>query len=328
LVRGWDFKLIVGRALGWNVLKSSRFEVSRAGANLIFRGGGFGHGLGLCQEGAHVMARRGLSYQQILSFYFPGTRAGTFSRAFSEALSGAIENGPAIDPLTLARVQLPFSPNGAQFNSPGQRPGNHGIHRLSLSSEHFRASFPAVVERSEVEAVLRTLEAARADVERRVAQATIRADLPMIDVVVHRTTQDFVAATGQPWWVAAVTRGRRIELQPLHTLRRRGVLATTLRHEYTHVVVEALSRKQAPRWLGEGLAAHVAGEGGMLARFESKKKLARDELEHKLVRPASAEEMRTLYAAAYREVRALIDAEGESAVWRRVTGKREGETER
>ena len=58
-VRGWDFKIIVGRVLGWNVLKSSRFEVSRSGSNFIFRGSGFGHGLGLCQEGAHVMAARG-----------------------------------------------------------------------------------------------------------------------------------------------------------------------------------------------------------------------------------------------------------------------------
>jgi stage II sporulation protein D len=322
LVRGWDFKLIVGRALGWNVLKSSRFEVSRVGANFIFRGSGFGHGLGLCQEGAHVMARRGISYQQILSFYFPGTRTGAFSRALSQALAKAVGNRPAIDPLALAPGRLLFSSSGARFNSPGQRPGALGIRRLSLSSEHFRASFPAAVERSEVEVVLRTLEVARTDVEQQLAQAAIRADLPMVDVIVHRTTQDFVAVTGQPWWVAAVTRGRRIELQPLQVLRRRGVLATTLRHEYTHAVIEALSRQQAPRWLGEGLAAHVAGEGGMLARFESKKKLARDELEHKLVRPASAEEMRTLYAAAYREVRALIDAEGEAGVWRRVVGRR------
>src|SRR6185312_3960233 len=72
-VRGWDFKIIVGRVLGWNVLKSSRFEVSRAGSNFMFRGGGFGHGLGLCQEGAHVMAARGAGYQKILGKYFPGT---------------------------------------------------------------------------------------------------------------------------------------------------------------------------------------------------------------------------------------------------------------
>lgn len=77
VLRGWDFKLIVGRALGWNILKSSRFDVTRAGRNFIFRGDGFGHGLGLCQEGAHALARkRGASYRQILKHYFPGTSIG------------------------------------------------------------------------------------------------------------------------------------------------------------------------------------------------------------------------------------------------------------
>ncbi|HEV2826194.1 MAG TPA: SpoIID/LytB domain-containing protein, partial [Pyrinomonadaceae bacterium] len=73
-VSGWDFKIIVGRVLGWNLLKSSRFDISRSGSNFIFRGTGFGHGLGLCQEGAHVMASRGASYRQILAKYFPSTR--------------------------------------------------------------------------------------------------------------------------------------------------------------------------------------------------------------------------------------------------------------
>ena len=76
-ISGWEFKLIVGRALGWNVLKSSRFSVSRSGSKFVFRGGGFGHGLGLCQEGSHAMAQRGLSFQQILAHYFPGTTVGS-----------------------------------------------------------------------------------------------------------------------------------------------------------------------------------------------------------------------------------------------------------
>lgn len=73
VVRGWDFKMIVGRSLGWNVIKSSRFDVVRSGTNFLFRGTGFGHGLGLCQQGAHALSRRGATYLQILSHYFPGT---------------------------------------------------------------------------------------------------------------------------------------------------------------------------------------------------------------------------------------------------------------
>src|SRR5262245_44036573 len=95
LVRGWDFKLIVGRALGWQMIKSSRFEVSRVGDDFIFRGSGFGHGLGLCQEGAHVAARRGMGYRQILNHYYPGTRLtrvepGRFDRSCLQTLATAV----------------------------------------------------------------------------------------------------------------------------------------------------------------------------------------------------------------------------------------------
>ena len=58
VLRGWDFKIIVGRTLGWSVIKSSRFTVTREGDDFVFRGSGFGHGLGLCQHGAHTLARR------------------------------------------------------------------------------------------------------------------------------------------------------------------------------------------------------------------------------------------------------------------------------
>ncbi|HEY9281980.1 MAG TPA: hypothetical protein VIP46_00860, partial [Pyrinomonadaceae bacterium] len=134
----------------------------------------------------------------------------------------------------------------------------------------------------------------------------------------HETTGEFVAATGQPAWVAAATRGARVELQPLSALGRRRILPQTLRHELAHVVVSALSRNRAPRWLAEGLAAHFAGEGRQLSRHAPQQKLSLDELEARLARPASAAETRSLYAAAYREVAALVRAEGESSVWRRA----------
>ena len=134
----------------------------------------------------------------------------------------------------------------------------------------------------------------------------------------HETTADFVAATGQPAWVAAATRGARVEMQPLSTLSRRRILQQALRHEMAHVFVSALSRDRAPRWLTEGLAAHFAGEGQQFARHAPPTKLSLDELEARLARPAAASETRALYAAAYREVAALVRAEGEPSLWRRA----------
>jgi len=327
-LRGWDFKIIVGRALGWNLLKSSRFEVERRGANFVFRGGGFGHGLGLCQHGAHVMAERGAPYRQILNNYFPGTSIGKEAREGEGRRQKAV--GSRQEAESSDRNRLDDSERDGIFRrvsylsaplsmgvSSLQRNGARG---LRLSSENFRVTYPAEIEPREIEGVLRALEAARKSVARRVADVLRdAANVSAIEVIIHRTTSDFVAATGQPPWAGAATRGRRIELQPLRTLRRRGVLDSMLRHEFAHVVIDAVGGGRTPRWLAEGLAAHVAGEGAMLTREKTKRKLTIDEVEDALMKnPPTAQEMHGLYAASYREVQALIRAEGEASVWRRV----------
>jgi stage II sporulation protein D len=46
-------------------------------ADLVISGGGFGHGVGLSQEGALGYAEHGFSYQQILAHYYTGTAIGT-----------------------------------------------------------------------------------------------------------------------------------------------------------------------------------------------------------------------------------------------------------
>jgi stage II sporulation protein D len=47
-------------------------------ATLVIQGHGYGHGHGLSQYGAEGAARAGLSARQIVRFYYPHTRAGTF----------------------------------------------------------------------------------------------------------------------------------------------------------------------------------------------------------------------------------------------------------
>ena len=67
-------ELKIRRALSPSHLKSSAFSVERdpAGA-FVLRGRGWGHGVGLCQIGAAVMAANGYDYRQILQHYYPGT---------------------------------------------------------------------------------------------------------------------------------------------------------------------------------------------------------------------------------------------------------------
>ena len=61
-------------ALGSDVLRSTHFRVHRRGDDLIFDGLGWGHGVGLAQEGAKAMAEAGKDYRSILDHYYPGTR--------------------------------------------------------------------------------------------------------------------------------------------------------------------------------------------------------------------------------------------------------------
>ena len=165
VVRGWDFKIIVGRKLGWNRLKSSRFEVTRSGSNFIFRGSGFGHGLGLCQEGAHVMAQRGANYEQILGKYFPGTKVSQGAYDRTAALPGRRTDGS----LAMGRERT-FSDLLWTNKTPSTYtsieplfPSRHSSNRTTLSSEHFRVSYPVTVPQRDAEGVLKTLETARAN---------------------------------------------------------------------------------------------------------------------------------------------------------------------
>jgi stage II sporulation protein D len=51
-------------------LKSTFFSVTTTGEQVVLNGRGFGHGVGLCQEGAMHMARDGKSYIEILRHYY------------------------------------------------------------------------------------------------------------------------------------------------------------------------------------------------------------------------------------------------------------------
>lgn len=63
-------ELAIRRALSTSHLKSSAFEVEADGDRIILKGKGWGHGVGLCQIGAAVMAANGHDYKEILKHYY------------------------------------------------------------------------------------------------------------------------------------------------------------------------------------------------------------------------------------------------------------------
>jgi len=51
-------------------LRSTQFEIDYQENEVVFTGKGFGHGVGLCQEGAMRMSKLGYSYKDIIHFYY------------------------------------------------------------------------------------------------------------------------------------------------------------------------------------------------------------------------------------------------------------------
>ena len=53
-------------------LKSTYFDLRTENDSVIFSGKGYGHGIGMCQEGAMKMSKLGFSYKEIIKFYYRG----------------------------------------------------------------------------------------------------------------------------------------------------------------------------------------------------------------------------------------------------------------
>ena len=60
-------------------LRSAAFTVEMTYENVIFTVTGYGHGVGMSQYGANILAADGTPWQDILAWYYPGTELGSLS---------------------------------------------------------------------------------------------------------------------------------------------------------------------------------------------------------------------------------------------------------
>jgi stage II sporulation protein D len=67
-IKGAAFRMAVGP----DVVRSTRFDVKLDGAKMLLTGTGWGHGVGLCQDGACGMAKAGYGAFDILRHYYYG----------------------------------------------------------------------------------------------------------------------------------------------------------------------------------------------------------------------------------------------------------------
>ncbi len=251
-VSAYEFRMAVGRTIGWQIVRSTAFEVKRTAAGYRFSGVGYGHGVGLCVVGAGRRAARGETATQILRAYF-----GDLAESTMGATTLTRAGGPAAGPRSAA-VPPPsrgVPPVPAVTPAPPVPAGSPAAPRAVASSAvassavgGIRLVLPPGAE-SEAVALLDLARRTRAEVA---ARAGI-ADPAAMTITVHPTVEAFGRATGQPWWGAASTVGTDIDVLPLAELRRRGTLESTLRQEVAHVVLDGALRAR-PAWVRTGAA--------------------------------------------------------------------------
>jgi stage II sporulation protein D len=250
-----SFRFAIGRALGWNLLRSDRYEVQNTMGRIEFHGAGEGHGVGLCQHGADEMGRQGYKYSEILAFYYPGTTI---------ALSGT-----GLDWI----------------------PVSGGTITLFTAQPHPDGRLLALAQELCSQAASRLQSAAS----------------PAIHIYIYPDVETFRNATGEPGWVAAHTKGNRIDLQPFSKLENLGILRQTLMHELLHIYIEHEAAPDMPLWFREGLVAWLTHSNASDSAASGARESAMQQRENEAL-------ARTAYSESAARVDALVRRYGETTV--------------
>ncbi len=176
------------------------------------------------------------------------------------------------------------------------------------SSDHFELETTAP---EQDESILPAAEKLLADEEKNVGwDVSFRVQLK-----VFATMDAYRDQTGQPGWVAASTRGRVIRLQPLATLKSKGVLESTLRHELLHLLVEEKARAGTPVWFREGLVLYLSSPSMSGAPHDAAdSSMTVEQMETILEKSQKRDEVEKAYAAARTRVASLVREHGKEKV--------------
>ena len=125
----------------------------------------------------------------------------------------------------------------------------------------------------------------------------------------------YKAATGRDWWYYSVIKGDSITFSPIFVLYKRGLSNIAIPHEYYQWSIQKITRYGAPRWLEEGMASYLSGEGKILLdqMYEFKNddiEMTLERIEEVLQGEPARKESRIAYYRSYRMVKKLIDTYG------------------
>lgn len=219
VISGDQFRM----AMGPREIRSTAFSIERDDDRVRFTGRGYGHGVGLCAVGSGRRAARGEAFEQILGHYYPGLELKTLDALSSSSASSAAP-AAAVEPST----------------APAARTFTRIAARVPRGSSTSAAELERMTERAHAS-----------------LSSRLGVSVTPISIELHQSLDDFRLATGQPWWVSAVSRGTAIELAPAVILAQREGLEMTIRRAVAELLTAgALAERHA--WVRVGAARYFA----------------------------------------------------------------------
>jgi stage II sporulation protein D len=260
-----EFRLAVGRALGWNRIRSNWFEVASQGDGFLFHGRGSGHGVGLCQTGAAEMAREGHSYREILAQYFPGATVAEETTGVDwQSLNGqgfTLETSEAADAAYLPSLARAL---GEAESRSGLAPGTAIAVRAYRSTPAFRDATLApgwVAAFTEGDQI--ALQPLRILAARKLLEATLRHEF------LHALVEEQATTHTPLWlreglveaWAGDARRGPKPALTPESISEKLAHAATEAESEaahqaagwYAQQLLDRFGRAQVLEWLRTGV---------------------------------------------------------------------------
>jgi SpoIID/LytB domain protein len=102
-ISGQDFRMAIGRTLGWQVVKSTAFDLAHHRDTYTLKGHGYGHGVGFCVIGSMRRAAGGESRASLLKTYFPGLQVADYRTLHLPAAPVAPPGETLTEPMTVNR---------------------------------------------------------------------------------------------------------------------------------------------------------------------------------------------------------------------------------
>jgi len=157
-----------------------------------------------------------------------------------------------------------------------------------------------------------------------------RAPMETLVILLPLEMEHYSSWTGREWWYYSEIKADTMTIQPLYILSKRSLMLA-IPHEYYQWAMSKITNNGAPRWLEEGFASHLSGEGNVLTQQidefpDETHAMSPKQVEDVLIREESRQESRIAYYQSYRMVKTLVDSFGDEKLKQAVLLLGQGHT--